>query len=764
MDLPSTPDTSKSPDTLPSEITRPAKKRRRPALSCVICRDRKVKCDRAIPCARCTKAGYANLCAYSEISSKRAKPSLRPGRPSQDLTTLAGDASFTFPPNLLTETCDNTRTHVYGINPNNPIQKHLPPDISPTELLALNLQYPDLGDSHDREVMAETIFFKGIDSQTRFSGHSCPKNFYSRFEDLRRYIRETKTQNPSMNRLRDDVKGLKARYPIEPRKEVNLDKLSLQQLLPNRAIADELIEIYLDKIELRRRLFHIPTFRREYCKFWEKPQNVAPTFLAQLLLMMSTVLVHREYGLSGIMGKTHLAREVAAKWIQATESWLKIQSLQNPFLQELDMNMIIIHCLLIISREANAIGKCQIWTSTGAVVKFAMSAGYHREPLRNAKISQFRREMRRRIWATIVELDLQASIDRGMPPSIRVGDFDTRPPLNINDDEIDESTGELPIPEPLDNPTDSSYQILLLQSLCLRLRICTLINSINPQVSYENILILDEEIRKALKNIPTWSESNADDLKSRQMFLLKPLLDLTLRQYFLVLHTPFASKEIARFSHSRRVCLETATSMLCQYTSILESGNIICDSLHNDAFRSGVTICRELYLSGDGDYGSSIVVHVIPSLASSLLSLVDKALNFLEKRVYSLGKSFSEYYLLAMVLALVKTKLWPQSKDIARNEAVDLVVKTGYKVYSFRVLALENSQGNNELVQELLGIEPSQCAPVSMKKDVTSEFKDVPQNDFTDTEFPVSDDLSILMEEFNSEIFGSWTEDDTFHF
>ena len=47
-----------------------ARKRRRPAYSCIECRRRKVRCDRAVPCGQCTAQKVADLCAYN--SNRRA--------------------------------------------------------------------------------------------------------------------------------------------------------------------------------------------------------------------------------------------------------------------------------------------------------------------------------------------------------------------------------------------------------------------------------------------------------------------------------------------------------------------------------------------------------------------------------------------------------------------------------------------------------------------------------------------------------------------
>ena len=48
-----------------SEIPQPVRKRRRKAFSCVDCKRRKVKCDRAWPaCGRCVKGGHQDTCQY----------------------------------------------------------------------------------------------------------------------------------------------------------------------------------------------------------------------------------------------------------------------------------------------------------------------------------------------------------------------------------------------------------------------------------------------------------------------------------------------------------------------------------------------------------------------------------------------------------------------------------------------------------------------------------------------------------------------------
>ena len=44
------------------------RRRRRPALSCIQCRDRKIKCNREVPCRHCVSTG--SHCAYAAVTKR----------------------------------------------------------------------------------------------------------------------------------------------------------------------------------------------------------------------------------------------------------------------------------------------------------------------------------------------------------------------------------------------------------------------------------------------------------------------------------------------------------------------------------------------------------------------------------------------------------------------------------------------------------------------------------------------------------------------
>lgn len=59
------PPTDPSPSTSTSTPEPAKNKRARPTISCLECRRKKLKCDRAQPCMQCTKSGRQALCEYA---------------------------------------------------------------------------------------------------------------------------------------------------------------------------------------------------------------------------------------------------------------------------------------------------------------------------------------------------------------------------------------------------------------------------------------------------------------------------------------------------------------------------------------------------------------------------------------------------------------------------------------------------------------------------------------------------------------------------
>ncbi|KAF3058703.1 hypothetical protein GL218_05335 [Daldinia childiae] len=99
-----------------------------------------------------------------------------------------------------------------------------------------------------------------------------------------------------------------------------------------------------------------------------------------------------------------------------------------------------------------------VYMMTGLVIRMALALGLHRDGSHFPHLTPFEAEMRRRLWWHICLLDVRASEDQGMDLTITPGSFDTRQPLNINNDDIDPETKEMP--KEREGITDMTFSLM----------------------------------------------------------------------------------------------------------------------------------------------------------------------------------------------------------------------------------------------------------------------------------------------------------------
>ena len=86
-----------------------------------------------------------------------------------------------------------------------------------------------------------------------------------------------------------------------------------------------------------------------------------------------------------------------------------------------------------------------VWMMTGLVIRMAQFLGLQRDGTHFEQLTPFEIEMRRRVWGSLIVLDMRASEDQGTDLTITSGNFDTKMPLNINDADIDPETKHKPV-------------------------------------------------------------------------------------------------------------------------------------------------------------------------------------------------------------------------------------------------------------------------------------------------------------------------------
>lgn len=360
-------------------------------------------------------------------------------------------------------------------------------------------------------------------------------------------------------------KGSKACFLLDMcKKAVRSKKLQSQQTIdrssheagrdmPSENTARVLVEAYFRTFESVYRILHRPTFWQEYRRYWEGT-STDEAFAIKLKLCMALgscfhhdMVPHRQ--------------SLAGKWIYEARVWL----ISPDDKMRTGIETIQIMCLLHLARETSGVGGDLSWVSAGSLLREAMNIGLHRDPDSMPKMSTLDAEMRRRLWATTIEIVLQSSIDSGGPPLVALTDFDTRPPSNYDDDQLTETDNPPPAPRPLSAFTQSTVQIALARSLPTRLGIAQYVNHFRaPSSSYPESLRWSTELSTACRALSATLQPHYDPAgvlpKRLTVFQLR-LAEQMVHRFFLALTFPWLAQDNPAYFYARKLCVETALKL-----------------------------------------------------------------------------------------------------------------------------------------------------------------------------------------------------------
>lgn len=485
-----------------------------------------------------------------------------------------------------------------------------------------------------------------------------------------------------------------------PEGNLPTDAKALISSLPQKEIADQLVQIYVDNLESTYRVLHLPSFWEEYSIFWAAPQEGRPVFAAILLLMLASSYCLKERDSSTFRGDSSVERETAILWIRTCDTWLQSQSQKHSTIAIFQT-----HCLSFIAKQITSIKRKRTWISAGNLLRLALSSGLHRDTtiinLRRSassgrQVSPFDQEMRRRIWATISELELQAAFDRGMPAMLRDVVEDCGSPSNLDDQEFGPSVEQIPRSRPISNYTMSSFQHLSRSSWSLRLELISLINGPHPQVAYEVVLMYDKKIMQHLDEIPHWRDEASS--------LSRVLLQLQLQALLLFLHRPYAREEArsSRYEYSTIVHLRSAMRILDIHHQLTSVGNKFLCLFRNDIFGAALSICysystlesspgkRSNFISFSAPLKVLKIDHDLPSrssimqLSSDPLPYLEKALNMIGGKTMCIGPGLHEYYCVCAIIGLFKKMQSPEDSSYEEQKAAYRITQIIQRILSLQ--------------------------------------------------------------------------------
>jgi hypothetical protein len=575
---------SSSPNAAPPG----GQKRKRKAYSCYDCRRRKLKCDRELPCCgRCQKAGLASSCSYdvrpieTRLDGLRDQPLIKQSprewssNPPPQIRQFSGIENIS---NLEASQTSGTWQLMGEVSTLKDSEQR-PAVKADSEKILRSPRYA---------TPTETIIFRGENFKTQYYGGSNPTSLIAHFPELRSFMKEAITHSSSMSRVQRDLKALQERWKAEKANMSPLSNEELVQLLPSRETVDQLVRLYFDNFGPLYPIIHGPSFWKEYHMYWQDQEAAEPSFIIVIFLMMAAVSCLSLREQPTYIGDSAIAREQAVVWIETSDKWLSSHSQKNIYLAIWQ-----IRCLLVMAKQVNIVKKKRTWTTAGNMVREAMSAGFHRDPsLLGYKVSVFDQEMRRRLWATMTELELQASIDRGMPSASAGVPSDTANVLNVNDEDLNVESGDPPVQKPSDDITAASYLHRSKTSFPLRVALNSMVNDTSSPSRYEEVLNYEEHINGQLKKLPPQGSPGLPGI-------VATLLDVQLRQFLILLHAPFARKAGTnpRYTLSRMVCFNAAASIIDQYSKLVKAGNHTLLLLRHDYLRAALAISHNLHIA-----------------------------------------------------------------------------------------------------------------------------------------------------------------------
>ncbi|KAJ3562628.1 hypothetical protein NPX13_g8493 [Xylaria arbuscula] len=685
------------------------RKRQRVRLSCLECRRRKLSCSRELPCDRCVKSGTPERCNYEP----------RPGGPPASMVPAATRNTFVPTESPFLPIVSDGRRPANGQPPIRPLVDNVVLRDTARDherIRKLELEVAQLRSaltkqsSMDGSTVAaspatnrdaakdtppsafwphpssafltpdEIARLKSRHNAMCFRSRYCgPHNAWSSLKEITgisQFMKETADQ--WLRPLNIHKKDREKRHEDREKKYAEPDP-ALEALLPSKEETDSLLTVYLDQFEQLYRIIHIPTFRKEYELFWNRNHTRPASFTVLVLSMISVSCCLGMQTSGQFIGVKSSAYAMVEKWVKACDAWLSRQSHKHRALVHYQ-----IECLMYLAKKVNTIKKKRFKATTGGLVLNAISIGLHQDAESIApQISPYNKEMRKRIWSTIVEFDLQTSFDLRVPTLLSQLHIETEAPKNIDDDSFSTESTDIPVSRPRTEYTFSSYAHFSRQSLPVRLEICKILTGPPVDLDWEQVLQYTDMITHEIDALPAW------DLESDQRFgvshkpsLAHTLLHIQLRQFLISLHQPFLKlgKTHSKYQTSAFIYYTAARDTVLMHDRLFQKGIRTLYFLREDLTSAAMNLCHISLIQPKGS------TSLINANSKETLTLIEKCIALKEDRVLRCGNNDPwGYSSLCAAYGLLETHLGRKTAEDARSHAAQRFISLHYRLLSYQV-------------------------------------------------------------------------------
>lgn len=377
--------------TSPSDPNRRVIKRNRQVVSCVPCRNRKLKCDRQQPCASCVRRHDEDACRFHAGSGERGdsekvkgQPSLLPKRDMQTKLAMLENLVQGFMSQSQPKEAATSEARSGEISHS---------ATSSTSSSAGETEQTPVGGGHLRR----------DDNEVRFMGATSYQAVLECIRELQGCVENTERPELVGAASAQQQGPAKAKDPtFAPQSSITIQDVMKE--LPSRAECDALLTFYFQQTYMVPMCIHTGQFQRAYERFWQMPNDTNLLWISLLFSVLSTSVFTQASKTSGDDVDFNALAADAETRVVSFSSMAYRCLLAGDYLvgKPYSVEATLIFGMHLVLQKKDTDPVC--WHTIGTAVRLAQKMGYHRDAshfVRNGNestVSPFEGEMRRRVW------------------------------------------------------------------------------------------------------------------------------------------------------------------------------------------------------------------------------------------------------------------------------------------------------------------------------------------------------------------------------
>ena len=437
-------------------------------------------------------------------------------------------------------------------------------------------------------------------------------------------------------------------------------------MMPPSGDCERLIKVYLNTWDPIHQIIDVPDFIYNCGRFWRQSHDERRIPFSVALLLVVAI------GSALDDASQNQFPDLLHETISYAETWLS--DLSNK--RQKDLEVLCVHALLVIAMQCAAVIPDRIYRLTGSLVRSAMLMGLHYDPrVLHHKAEERHIQHRRRLWTSIVELDLQAALMVGLPPATRETDLRENATVLANDasrDTRNASTSQSGMNE-LAKALESQPPLQYALAKTLRIRLITGALSLDVFPTH-NFADMRSKI-----NVPLIGAGNEMSYTIADLYVQRSILAITRAQVKAQGHRVVeALLATARAGTTILRRMDQLDPTLNSTIMSKLSWNLFINLFSNEIYRSALVLCLGCKLSSSLSPYNGMIGEYTPQ---ALIQAAENCLRHLLNNLDELGDHVRD--LVALTLALESVRPESQKDEATKTAAMrrgfDYLKKTMYE-------------------------------------------------------------------------------------